>query len=309
MPTEMSSWADEIDETDTSLSLPPPSEKWVGNQKITTEYSHNDEGKKVRIIRTFKIEKKLVSKSVAKRKALPKFGMSRNDRPGPDPATTIVSEEILMNFVHNKEECEKDVEDKSAIQRLADSNKGVVKCRICKEDHWTTMCPYKDTLGPLRDSLAGTEKEEGGASEIGKSGDSAKQASGMPGAGGPGGAGPGPGGAGPGGKYVPPSRRGAEGRIGESMPDRKGRDADTAAIRVSNLSENTQEGDLQELFKPFGHIARIYLAKDKITGQCKGFAFINYHKKDDAQKAIATLNGFGYDHLILNVEWAKPSGT
>ena len=36
----------------------------------------------VRIIRTFKIEKKLVSKSVAKRKALPKFGMSRNDRPG-----------------------------------------------------------------------------------------------------------------------------------------------------------------------------------------------------------------------------------
>ena len=47
MPTEMSSWADEIDETDTSLILPPPSEKWVGNQKITTEYSHNDEGKKV----------------------------------------------------------------------------------------------------------------------------------------------------------------------------------------------------------------------------------------------------------------------
>mgnify|MGYP007048519995 CR=1 FL=1 len=68
-----------------------------------------------------------------------------------------------------------------------------------------------------------TEKEEGGASEIGKSGDPAKQAGGMPGAGGPGGAGPGSGGAGPGGKYVPPSRRGAEGRIGESMPDRKGR--------------------------------------------------------------------------------------
>jgi hypothetical protein len=47
MPTEMSSWADEIDETDTSTILPAPSEKWVGNQKITTEYSLNDEGKKV----------------------------------------------------------------------------------------------------------------------------------------------------------------------------------------------------------------------------------------------------------------------
>lgn len=84
-------------------------------------------------------------------------------------------------------------------------------------------------------------------------------------------------------------------------------DDDTAAIRVSNLSENTQEGDLQELFKPFGHIARIFLAKDKATGQCKGFAFINYYKKEDAAKAIATLNGYGYDHLILSVEWAKPS--
>ena len=123
MPTEMSSWADEIDETDTSLVLPAPSEKWVGNQKITTEYTHNEDGKKViikletstghlvwtvlggqavqfvviplplsllisyvlqqiKIIRTFKIEKKLVSKSVAKRKGWQKFGMSRNDRPG-----------------------------------------------------------------------------------------------------------------------------------------------------------------------------------------------------------------------------------
>lgn len=52
---------------------------------------------------------------------------------------------------------------------------------------------------------------------------------------------------------------------------------DTAAIRVSNLSENTQEGDLQELFKPFGHIARIYLAKDKITGQCKVIISIVTH--------------------------------
>ena len=51
----------------------------------------------------------------------------------------------------------------------------------------------------------------------------------------------------------------------------------------------------------------IYLLKDKNTGDYRGFAFVHYYKKDNAQKAIATLNGFGYDHLILNVEWAKPS--
>jgi translation initiation factor 3 subunit G len=39
----------------------------------------------------------------------------------------------------------------------------------------------------------------------------------------------------------------------------------------------------------------------------QGFAFVNYYKKEDAAKAIATLNGYGYDHLILSVEWAKPS--
>ena len=130
-----------------------------------------------------------------------------------------------MNFVHNKEEHEKELDDKSAIQRLAAENKGVVKCRICKEDHWTTMCPYKDTLGPLRDSLAGAEKDgEGGPNEAGKIGDVGKGGSGLPGAqGGAGGAGAGPGVAGQGGKYVPPSRRGADGRVGESMPDRKGR--------------------------------------------------------------------------------------
>ena len=83
-------------------------------------------------------------------------------------------------------------------------------------------------------------------------------------------------------------------------------DQDTAAIRVSNLSENVVESDLQDLFRHFGTIARIYLAKDKMTNQCKGFAFINYYKKEDAAKAIQALNGYGYDHLILNVEWAKP---
>lgn len=290
---KVTSWADEIEEGDTS-SLPPPSEKISGNVKTTTEYNLNEDGKKVKIVREYKIEKKLVSKAVARRKALPKFGMSRNDRPGPDPATTIVAEEIFMQFVANKEESEKDV-DQSALDMLKASNNKLVKCRICKEDHWTTQCPYKETLGPLRDSLAGAmgEKEEG---QEGKPKETPQPAAAQPQTG----------------KYIPPSRRGgdssARDRIGESMPDRR-RTEDTAAIRVSNLSENTQEGDLQELFKPFGHIARIFLAKDKNTGQCKGFAFINYIRREDAAKAIATLNGYGYDHLILNVEWAKPSGS
>lgn len=44
---------------------------------------------------------------------------------------------------------------------------------------------------------------------------------------------------------------------------------EAATVRVTNLSEDTQESDLQELFRPFGSIARIYLAKDKTTNQSK----------------------------------------
>jgi len=290
-----SSWADEIEEGDTS-TLPLPSEKIKGDTKVVTEYMFNEDNKKVKVVRTYKIERKMVPKIVAQRRTWAKFGMSKQDKPGPNPQTTVVAEEIWMQFVANKEESEKDQSD-TALDKLKATNRGVVKCRICKEDHWTTQCPYKDTLGPLRESLTGPVDGEGGPE-----GSSGAPAPAAPASGGGGGAG---------GKYVPPSRRGGDGmsaqaRIsGESMQDK--RREDTAAIRVSNLSENAQETDLQELFKPFGHIARIFLAKDKMTGQCKGFAFVNYYRKEDASKAIATLNGFGYDHLILSVEWAKPA--
>jgi len=288
-----SSWADEIEEGDTS-TLPLPSEKIKGDTKVVTEYMFNEDNKKVKVVRTYKIERKMVPKIVAQRRTWAKFGMSKQDKPGPNPQTTVVAEEIWMQFVANKEESEKDQSD-TALDKLKATNRGVVKCRICKEDHWTTQCPYKDTLGPLRESLTGPVDGEGGLEGSSAPAPAAPASSG---------------GGGAGGKYVPPSRRGgmsdAQARIsGESMQDK--RREDTAAIRVSNLSENAQETDLQELFKPFGHIARIFLAKDKMTGQCKGFAFVNYYRKEDASKAIATLNGFGYDHLILSVEWAKPA--
>ena len=37
----------------------------------------------------------------------------------------------------------------------------------------------------------------------------------------------------------------------------------------------------------------------------QGFAFINFVHREDAARAIQSVQGFGYDHLILSVEWAK----
>jgi len=121
------------------------------------------------------------------------------------------------------------------------------------------------------------------------------------------------------GKYVPPSLRnkglgagpgapgapaGAADRRGMSMMDN---DRDQATLRVTNISEDTSEQDLRDLFSPFGKVFRIFLAKNRETMQSRGFAFVSFFNKADAQAAMDELQGFGYDHLILKLEWAKPS--
>jgi translation initiation factor 3 subunit G len=62
----------------------------------------------------------------------------------------------------------------------------------------------------------------------------------------------------------------------------------------------------QDLFCPFGPVSRIYLATDRITGESRGFAFVNYQRREDAERAIKVLNGYGYAHLVLQVDWAQP---
>lgn len=80
---------------------------------------------------------------------------------------------------------------------------------------------------------------------------------------------------------------------------------DSATLRVSNLSDDTSEDDLQQLFRPFGSLTRVYIAKDRNTGLSRGFAFVNYIRKEDAAMAMEKLAGYGYDHLILQIEWAQ----
>jgi len=109
------------------------------------------------------------------------------------------------------------------------------------------------------------------------------------------------------GRYLPPSLRTAQGGKGDGKGGKgdynSGQDA---SLRVTNLSEDVKEGDLQDLFSQCGRLQRVYLAKDMTTFQSKGFAFITYYNREDAQKAINKLNGHGYDNLILQVNWAKP---
>lgn len=78
-----------------------------------------------------------------------------------------------------------------------------------------------------------------------------------------------------------------------------------ATLRVTNLSEDATEGDLQDLFRPYGQIARVAVPKDRVTGQPRGFAFVDFYHTSDAQRAIDKVHGTGFNSLILSVEWAR----
>lgn len=172
-------------------------------------------------------------------------------------------------------------EIKAAGDPLAQiGNKGAVLmvCRTCgkKGDHWTSRCPYKD-LAPQTESFDDSKPptSEGTSAPSGTTR----------------------------GSYVPPSMRpGAEKTPGSDMRRRN----EENSVRVTNLSEDTREPDLHELFRTFGPVSRVYVALDQKTGMSRGFGFVNFMNREDAERAINKLNGYGYDNLILRVEWAAP---
>ncbi len=75
---------------------------------------------------------------------------------------------------------------------------------------------------------------------------------------------------------------------------------------VGNLSFNTTEGDIQDLFKQAGTVAQCELIMDKFTNKSRGFAFVTMGTQEEATKAIAEFNGKQLDGRALTVNEAKP---
>lgn len=71
------------------------------------------------------------------------------------------------------------------------------------------------------------------------------------------------------------------------------------------VSEFAEEDELRALFERFGRVTRVFLAKDRETGKAKGFAFVSFVDRSDAAIACEKMDGYGYGHLILRVEFAK----
>jgi len=75
---------------------------------------------------------------------------------------------------------------------------------------------------------------------------------------------------------------------------------------VGNLSFQTTESELTELFKGFGQVTRVHVAMDRETGRARGFAFVEMPNDEEAAKAIAGLNGKELGGRALKVNEARP---
>ena len=75
---------------------------------------------------------------------------------------------------------------------------------------------------------------------------------------------------------------------------------------VGNLSFNTTENDLQDAFAAHGTVMETNLMMDRETGRPRGFGFVTMSSPEEAQKAIAALNGKDMDGRALTVNVAKP---
>ena len=77
-------------------------------------------------------------------------------------------------------------------------------------------------------------------------------------------------------------------------------------LYVGNLSYECSDSDLQQLFGQHGSVASAQIISDRESGRSKGFGFVEMASDDEAQAAIAALNGQDYMGRSLTVNEARP---
>lgn len=77
-------------------------------------------------------------------------------------------------------------------------------------------------------------------------------------------------------------------------------------IYVGNFSFHMTEPELRALFEPYGAIESASVATDRDTGRSRGFGFVSMTNDDEAEKAMAALNGKDSGGRALTVNEARP---
>ena len=77
-------------------------------------------------------------------------------------------------------------------------------------------------------------------------------------------------------------------------------------IYVGNLSYGATENTVRDLFEGFGQVSTVKIVTDKFTGSSRGFGFVEMPNEDEAQHAIAELNGKEFEGRKIVVNESRP---
>ena len=77
-------------------------------------------------------------------------------------------------------------------------------------------------------------------------------------------------------------------------------------IYVGNIPYGKDQDDLKDLFGQYGEVSTVKFVNDKETGRFRGFGFVEMPNKDEADKAIAALEGNDFGGRTLRVNEARP---
>eukprot|EP00033_Pygsuia_biforma_P000491 GCRY01000580.1.p1 GENE.GCRY01000580.1~~GCRY01000580.1.p1 ORF type:complete len:275 (-),score=31.92 GCRY01000580.1:72-896(-) len=274
MPFEgKKSWADTAEE---QLDELPPTQISGPNEdgiKTVVEYREDEKGVRYKITSKIQCVKKLeqVKKRVLERKNWKKFGAAFASK-GPEEGITMVSVEAIplkLSLIKKIEKREDSSQNKT--------KNNVITCRVCGGAHFTNKCPFKG-----RSDFINNKNDL--ASKRGAKVEPQQEQSD---------------------KYVPVFKRQGFAGNAEGFGSGSTYRNEVPAIRVSNLGEDVTDNDVKELFQSFGSIQRVYLGKDKITGNFLGYAFVTFSTQKAGEEAIKRVDGHGYNHMILKCEWAK----
>ncbi|MFQ6061460.1 MAG: RNA recognition motif domain-containing protein [Thermoplasmata archaeon] len=77
-------------------------------------------------------------------------------------------------------------------------------------------------------------------------------------------------------------------------------------IYVGNLSRDVTENELREAFEAFGEVTSVKIITDRFTGASRGFGFVEMPTEEEAEKAMAELNGKDMKGRSVTVNKARP---
>ena len=80
-------------------------------------------------------------------------------------------------------------------------------------------------------------------------------------------------------------------------------------IYVGNMSYDTTEGMLRDLFGEHGEVEEVAVIEDRETGRPRGFAFVTMPDDTQGRAAIEAINGVEFEGRTLNVNEARPRGS